>query len=163
MNKEEMMDKISELENEIKNLKKELTKQEEPKRRWKPELHGKNYCIDSTGKVCVVYWEDWVVDKRRYALGNVFKTEEEAEFATEQLKVLAELKDYADDDKEWDGGNLHWCIEYNANEKRMKVDYYWDTKIIPFNIYFSSEEQVEKAIDAIGEERLKKYFFCVEE
>lgn len=165
MNKEEMMNKIAKMECEIEYLKKELNKQEEPKKsRWKPEKNYEEYyCISTTGDVvkCLVFKND-NIDNQNYEFHNMFKTKEEAEFTVEQRKVLAELKEYADD-KEWDGDNWHWCIEYNANEKRMKVDYYWETKIIPFNIYFSSEEQAQKAIDAIGEERLKKYYFCVEE
>lgn len=163
MNKEEMMNKIIEMETELEKLKEELNKQEKPSRRWKPELHEKNYCIDSTGTVCVVYWEDWEVDKRRYALGNVFKTQEEAEFAVEQLKVLAELKEYADDNKEWNNRNNHWSIQYTAQNGHIEVDFYSNTLSVPFNLYFSSPEQAQKAIDAIGEERLKKYYFCVEE
>lgn len=44
----------------------------------------------------------------------------------------------------------------------IEVGCYHDT-IISFNIYFSSPEQTQKAINVIGEERLKKYYFCVEE
>ncbi len=160
---------LKEHEKKLNAIKEEYDKkiaklQEEPKTgRWKPEFHDKYYYIDSVGVVCIAYWENYESDKTRYALGNVFKTQKEATFAIEQLKVLAELKEYADDDMEWNNYNLHWDIEYNANEKRIKVDYYYATKNIPFNIYFSTEEQAQKAIDAIGEDRLKKYYFCVEE
>ena len=34
---------------------------------------------------------------------------------------------------------------------------------IPFNIYFTSEEIAEKAIETIGEDRIKKYYFGVNE
>ena len=131
--------------------------------RWKPGFHNKYYYIDSAGVVCTTYWENYESDKTRYALGNMFKTEEEAKFAIEQFKVLAELKEYADDDKEWDRGNIHWCIEYDAHDRRMYVNVYNFIIKAPFKFYFSSDAQAKKAIDAIGEERLKKYYFCVEE
>lgn len=162
MNKEEIIDKISEMENELVKLKEELNRQEKPSRRWKPEFHDKYYYIDSTGVVCVAYWEDYEVDKIRYALGNCFKTYKEAVFAMEQLKVIAELKEYADDDKRWNCSNAHWCINYEADNGHIEVGCYHDT-IISFNIYFSAPEQTKKAINVIGEERLKKYYFCVEE
>jgi hypothetical protein len=164
MNKKEMMEKISEMENEIKNLKEEINKQEEPKRRWKPEFHDKYYYIDSSGVVCVGYWENYDSDKIKYALGNVFKTEEEAKFFVEQLKVLAELKEYADDDKEWNNDNEHWCISYDTDRRSIDNDGCFHYVIhTPFNIYFSSKEKVKKAINAIGEERLKKYYFFEED
>lgn len=164
MNKKEMLDRILEMENEIKNLKEELNKQEEPKkRRWKPELGERYHYINSGGLIIICAWANDNDDNRRYAIGNIYRTEEEARFAVEQLKVLTELKEYADDNKEWNGDDGHWFIEYNANEKCIRADYFLTTKNIPFNIYFSSEEQAEKAINAIGKERLKKYYFCVEE
>lgn len=82
----------------------------------------------------------------------------------EQLKVLAELKEYADDDKEWNNDNEHWCISYNTDRRSIDNDNCFHYSIhTPFNLYFSSKEQAQKAIDAIGEERLKKYYFCVED
>ena len=164
MNKEEMMDKIAKMENEIFNLKKELNKQqEEPKRRWKPEIKEAYYCITGDGDILLAYWIDCSCDRCRYKLGNVFKTYKEAKFVLEKLKVLAELQEYADNDKKWNMDNTHWIIVYETNYERIEVHSYCYSKITPFNLYFSSQEQAEKAIDAIGEERLKKYYFCVME
>ena len=163
MNKEEMMEKISEMENELVKLKKELNKHEEPKKgRWKPKygeryyyLNGKNILKDSRTNHN---------DEERYEIGNCFQTEEEAIDAVEQLKVLAELKEYADDDKEWNNNNEHWCISYNTDRRSIDNDGCFHYAIhTPFNLYFSSKEQAQKAIDAIGEEQLKKYYFCVED
>lgn len=163
MNKQEIKDKISEMENELVKLKEEINKQEEPKRRWKPAFREKYYCINSSGLKIGCAWVKEIDDYRRYAIGNIYRTEEEAKFAVEQLKVIAELKEYADDDKKWNCSNAHWCINYEADNGHIEVGCYHDTKTISFNIYFSSPEQTQKAINAIGEERLKKYYFCVEE
>ena len=56
MNRQEMMDKISDMENEIKNLKDEiikdeLNKQEKPERRWKPKMGRIHWFIDSDGSI----------------------------------------------------------------------------------------------------------------
>lgn len=163
MNRQEIIDKIVKMECEIKNLKDEINKQEEPERRWKPEFHDKYYYIDSAGVVNVGYWDDSKIDKIRYALGNIFKTEEEAKFAVEQLKVLAQIKQYVDDDKKWSSGNEHWLIEYDVDKDHIEANYCYYILSISSNLYFSSKEQAQKAINAIGEERLKKYYFCVEE
>ncbi len=162
MDKEEMMNKISEMENELVKLKEELNSQEKPSRRWKPKFGEKYWFIDKDGDIYCMPWNDSIVDNNRYELGNCFKTEEEAKFAVEQLKVLAELREYANDDKEWNNSNKYWFIEYSTNRGHIEVDYHCDIKHILFDIYFSSEEQARKAVAAIGEERLKKYYFCVE-
>lgn len=164
MNKQEIKDKIAKMECEIKNLKDEINKQEEPERRWKPKLGDIYYLIDGDGEVLCSHWDNIAIDRDRYALGNCFKTREEAEFVVEQLKVLVELKEYADDDKKWNCSNAHWCIAYDADEGCIDNDgCYHNIISAPFNIYFSSKEQAQKAIDAIGKERLKKYYFCVED
>lgn len=164
MNKKEIIDKIAKMECEIKNLKEEINKQEEPKRRWKPEFREEYYFINSGGLKIRCVWTNDIDDNRKYAIGNIYRTEEEAKFAVEQLKVLAELKEYTDDDKKWNCSNAHWCIAYDADEGCIDNDgCYLYTISAPFNIYFSSKEQAQKAIDAIGEERLKKYYFCVGE
>lgn len=161
MNKEEMMSQIAKMECEIKHFKKELNKQEKPKRRWKPVFGERYWFID--GNTFYTDWDEAVIDNYRYAIGNVFKTQEEADFAREQLKVLAELKEYADGEQEWNGNNEHKCIIYDTSQKCFDIVNYISNINTPFNLYFSSEKQAQKAIDAIGEEKLKKYYFCVEE
>ena len=44
-----------------------------------------------------------------YTIGNYFKTREEAEFAVEKLKVIAEMKRFAEEHNEW--------IDWNNTEK----------------------------------------------
>lgn len=146
MNKDEMMIKIIEMENEIFNLKKEINKQKEPKRRWKPEYKEPYYCITSEGEILLAYWIDHASDRCRYKLRNVFKTYEKAKFALEKLKVLAELQEYTDNDKEWNMNinNTHWNIGYETNNGRIETHSYCYTKITPFDLYFSSQEQAQK-------------------
>ena len=160
--KEIIMNKITEMENEIKNLKQEIGKQEELERRWKPELDGRYWFIDDDGNTFFSRWDNDAIDNSRYKFGNVFKTEEEADFTAEQFKVIAELKNYAGYDKEWNGKNGHWYIGYETNEGCLSVNFCQYIKKIPFNIYFSSKESAENAINAIGKDRLKKYYFCME-
>lgn len=143
---------------------KEFGKQEEekPSRRFKPENEEIGYYINYDGDVIEDYWDnDCDTDKNMYAIGNCFKTKEEAEFAVEQLKVLAELKGYVDDEKKWNDKNKHWFLDVDIDGK-MLASISYSFIIVPFNLYFSSKEQARKAIDAIGEDRLKKYYFCVE-
>lgn len=106
--KEELEAKLNKLERQIKDFKEKLKS-----KRWKPSKGEKYYFgrsagVDSYGLVggCAVVGDE--TDNFRNSIGNCFKTQEEAEFAIEQLKVLKELKDFADDnDKEWNCINRH--------------------------------------------------------
>lgn len=51
MDNKEIMDKIAEMENELAELKKEINKQEEPERRWKPKMGRIHWFIDSDGSI----------------------------------------------------------------------------------------------------------------
>ena len=171
MNLEELKTKKETLEMQVEKIKQELADKEKqiqieelkPKR-WKPDIeYGRYYFIDTLTDncICQYYWGDDDADQYLCSIGNCFETREEAEFALIQLKVLAELKEYADDYMEWDGNNKHYLIHYNTKIDDIDICWFFNNKYVPFNIYFSSEEQARKAVEAIGKDRLKKYYFCV--
>ena len=169
MTLQELKMKKETLEMQLKKLNQELADTEKQiedekykrKRRWKPEVEETYYYINGLGDVCAIEWSDDDFDQDLYSLGNCLKTREEAEFTLEQLKVLAELKEYAEnvEVEEWDGNTKHYYLYYHIIEDN--IGWGWSWYSISSNIYFSSEEQVRKAIEAIGKDRLKKYYFCV--
>ena len=141
-----------------------IEKANKPKNKaWKPEEGEKYYCSCSDGCIEGETWNNSIVDKNRYAMGNCFKTKEEAEFATEKLKVTTELKRFALEHNEgeidWSDGKPKWLIYSNRNH----VGFKYVNLLKENNIYFTSEKITQAAIKEIGEERLKKYYFEVKE
>lgn len=55
-----------------------------------------------------------------------------------------------------------WCIFYDFDKNELTCIYNRYCKHSPFEVYFASKEDCQKAIDTIGEENLKKYYFDVE-
>jgi len=102
------------------------------------------------------------IDSERQDIGNVFKTQEEAKFAYEKLKVFNKLKSLSDDDQEWNGDNKHYHIIYNMFYNSFDV---WARCCIkvPHEYWFKSEESAKAAIKTIGEDKLKKYVFDIKE
>lgn len=98
-----------------------------------------------------------------YNFGNCFRTKEEAEFKLEQLKVLHELEQLADDDQPWDDENKHFIIEYDNSLSELYVVYWRKAQTLPRTYYFKSIQSAEAAINKIGADRLKKYYFCIQE
>lgn len=149
-----------------------IEKANKPKNKvWKPEENETYYYSYSDGSVnhdifhhCNVTGD--YVHENRYAMGNCFKTREEAEFTLEKQKVIMELKRFAleHNDKEIDWNNIEQrkCfLSYQHDKNIIFIDFYYSVQI--YNIYFTSEEIAQAAIKEIGEERLKKYYFEVEE
>lgn len=134
---------------------------------WKPKENETYYYLYSYGNIDEDTWDSANGDKKRYALGNCFKTKEEAEFALERQKVITELKrftlEHNEGEIDWSNGSQYkYYLYFNHYENRICISactYYTYTQCI----YFTSSEIARAAIQEIGEERIKKYYFEVKE
>ena len=144
---------------------------EEPKSKdWKPKKGDKYYYISNAGFIFhCAYNEDneEFIDKANISMGNCFKTEEEAKHMVEKLKVIHELQKFAYENNEkeidWnDAKQYKYYLVYATEDGELYVDYAAYSKREPFNIYFTSSEIAKKAIEAVGENRIKKYYFDID-
>lgn len=135
---------------------------------WEPKEREPYYYVGSYGEVFGDCNKNHRIDEGRIYLGNCFKTKEEAEHIVEKLKVIKELRDFAleNNEEEIDWNNLSqkkYVIIYDPENQNVDVYCYWRTQYIPFNIHFTSEKIAQKAIETIGVDRIKKYYFDVKE
>lgn len=95
---------------------------------------------------------------------NCFLTREEAEFELERRKCEAIMLKYGTRDMMslGDAWRYKYLIWYSNYENKINVANYGTTNHQGV-IFFATEELAKKAIDEIGEERLKKYIFNVKE
>lgn len=160
------MDNLS--TDERNTLLKLIEKSIKPKNKvWKPEIGEDYYCINSDSNKMISYyhWQNDVYDKHYYETGNCFKTKEEAEFALEKQKVITELKRFALENNEceldwYDYDQEKYYIKYACQHDYFSIHHNCGIKC-PVTIYFSSEDIAKQAIKTIGEDRLKKYYFEV--
>lgn len=137
--------------------------EEKPTRIWKPEFGEKYYYITTSGDVAYNTFNT-SLDEYRLSFRNVFKTAEEARKMVEKLKIINKLRELSNINFNNDCKKEHYVISYNNESKKIVCDvYHLFVREIPFNIYFATEEDCQKAIDTIGEENLKKYYFDVED
>ncbi len=125
---------------------------------WKPEMNEAYYSIDMKGGITHLRCEKDPFDKDVTSIGNYFRIRKEAEFMVERLKVLQELKELANGYK-FEYMKNNYFISYSYNDKKIRINYY--NEVRRNDIYFATKEDAEKAIKEIGEDRLKKYYFCV--
>lgn len=142
----------------------ELYKEKKTNKKWKPQYGEKYYTINTRG---TIDFDNFVAENNtdtvRLLLGNVFETEEEAKHMLEKIKIINKLRELSN-------------IRFNGNYEQPKFVIYYDTKDqqikntqhnlireLPFDVYFAAEEDCQKAIETIGEEDLKKYYFDVED
>lgn len=159
---EELLKELEELKQKIAEIEKKIKEKKAETGRWKPEEGDKYWFMDDTGRVYNNGWDNDCYDEERYPIGNCYKTKEEAEFVAEKLKVIAELKEYEEPkNRAWDGANLHYYFYYDYVMKEIGITCNYRFK--SEHIYFESEEKARQAIDAVGENRIKKYYLGVEE
>lgn len=143
-----------------------VEKANKPKNKvWKPEVKEEFYTLFGDGSINELTWLNNAGEIKRYELGNCFKTKEEAKFAVEKLKVITELKRFALEHNEgeidWNTRKKNFYIYYSYYINRIDIDF--ATHMRESIVYFTSREIAEQAIQEIGEERLKKYYFEVNE
>lgn len=131
----------------------------------KPKYGDEYYYIGTDGYIYIEQWKDRSFDEIRWELGNVFLTEEKAEFAREKQKVKMELQRYADEHndpekEEWDGENEHYRIGYDIDADDFITTSGWN--IIRDDVYFTSKEIAEDAANKVGAKRIMKYLFDVD-
>jgi hypothetical protein len=155
-NKMNNLDKIKKLEAELEELKKEI----QGNKNWKPKYEEIYWYVDDCGDAYTSTWEDRNTDKGRWEIENVFKTEPKAKEASEKQKIRIELERFAKENNE----EIDWT---DYSQEKYYIFYDYDNKkfdVISMargwqhinQIFFTDGEVALKAIETIGEERLKK-------
>ena len=158
----ELMEKYGDYE--VKEGFMDLLEKPKPKRVYDLKSGDRYFFLTASGIIQGSFWHDDISDHNRLSIGNISLTEEAAEFARERLKVIAELKKYAKEfsDEEWSNTTiLKYVIYLISQDYRMYITSHYSVRY-PF-LYFESKEKAQEAIDAVGEERIKKYYFGVKE
>lgn len=126
-----------------------------------PQFGDEYFIICSNGDVDSSTYEEDSYDTNRMSIGNFFRTREEAEFAVERLKVLDEMRKFAEpSDTKWNGNTRHYYICYDIEDKRLRVDNH--TLMWGGEICFESDKRANDCIEAVGEDRIKKFYIGVE-
>ena len=127
------------------------------------QLDDAYFVVNFYGEADGLLWDGDDYDKKALENNAIFKTQEEAEFEAERLKVLRELEKMGRAFRPY-GENYSIELEYPLlHKERLSISIFGATQHCFGNYYFDSEEEAKKAIDKIGEERIKKYLFGVED
>lgn len=160
------MIKLSEIESKYgeylvdEDKLKELLVKPKPKTVWDLENGDRYLFLNSIGEICCDIWVGSPFDLARRECCNAFLTEEEIQFEIERKKCEAVMLKYGR--RKLKSGSSNFRICYHNFSKTIEIDNYMYS-YIEGSIYFDYKTKAQKAIDEIGEERLKKYVFRVEE
>lgn len=141
----------------------EEQKEEEKEEIPFPKKGDKFYFLLSDGEIDYEYYNPTSrIHADRISTGNCFKTEEEAKFEVERRKVIHEMKKFAEpEDYVWDGENSHHYIYYNFCCDAIRTGHTYSYK--KNVIFFKSTDDIRDCIEAVGEDRIIKYYLGVKE
>lgn len=156
----DIVEKYAEYEIDEDKLKELLIK---PKQKtiWELEAGDRYIFINSDGIVVPSVWSNDIYHENKRAVGNCFLTREEGEFELERRKVETELLRCGgtrDMMSIGDANEDKYFIMYLQDSERIYINYNYGNHYLG-NIYFKSEEDAQRAIYEIGEDRIKKYLF----
>ena len=142
----------------------EKSNKSKTKKRWRAEKDERYYFINSYSDIIQDVEKYTRVDNQRYKIDNYFKTREKAEFEKEKRLVYQELKNYALEHNE---GEIDWN---NAKQYKYYIYCYKggiyignkNTTMYLGQIYFTSSEIANNAINTVGGDRIKKYLFGID-
>lgn len=165
MNKEEILQEINKMKENIANLEKQVElyeKQEKENKVWIPKIKEKYWTINNDGFISQFTWvDDDDVDNFRRSIGWVFKTEEEAERKLFELQLHRKLELFAlkNNEKEidWNNTDNKYYIYYDYIDKYLQISIRNYIKPFDSNVYFSSKEVANKAIETFKDD-LIRYF-----
>lgn len=101
------------------------------------------------------------MDRRAIELGNCFKTKEKALHMVEKIKIINKLRELSNTRSIYNQDKF--IIYYNFQENKVSCGEINHMKVTSFEVYFKTREDCQKAIETIGEENLKKYYFDIED
>lgn len=162
----DLLDKISELEQQLTALRaevKEKEKKDKQDKRWRANRYENYWYVSDCGIVITeedIRTANSAIDNYRYDTHNYFQTEEEARKYASVLETERQLKRFADEhnDKiDWnDNNSVKYYLGYHYDMHSTGVDACWIIRE-PRVIYFSSKKIAKQAIDTIGTEEIKEY------
>ncbi len=147
------------LEVKITGLKEEIESEKQEEKNTFPKHGDDFYCIDENASIFLANYVEGAIDVvRKESIGNCFRTQKEAEFEVERLKVLKELKEFS---TKFERNGENYYLVFWANDDLVGV--MLDAEMRLDVLYFASAEKAQEAIEAVGEDRIIKYYFGIEE
>lgn len=123
------------------------------------------YFVSANGLAKYDSWDNYDFEKRAFAQGNIFKTQQEAELESKRRNLLTRFRAFRDEcnngwKPDWSNNGEKWEIDYKEEEGLIAL---WTSLVNSFSTfgYFKNREVAERAIELFGDE-IKELFVEVE-
>ena len=155
--------KLEETTEKLKSMKAEIDRLENGWKMKCPYKEGDEYYfVSANGLVKYDSWDNYDFEKRAFAQGNIFKTQQEAELESKRRNLLTRFRAFRDEcnngwKPDWKAQDPKYYLYYSGVTEKISLEsiyYYTDLSILG---YFKNEEDAQRAIDLFGDE-IKELF-----
>ncbi len=131
-----------------------------PEGRYKPKYGEEYWCIGGDGNIFSVKWMGSHSSEFRYALGNVYRTVEEAQAALDKqlatVRILDRIAELNAADNNWvadwdDKGQSKYRVTFNAEKHKVCLGSNGCIKSLP-DAYYGSEKTIEAVIKEMADD-----------
>lgn len=147
---------------EEQEIAKRLSEKKKPY--WVPKNGEPFWYINNVGDAeCSCF--DYSISEHRFylAIGNYFKTEEEAKEAMTRMQMQTKWKrlslEAGEADNPWDGKHKHVFTFWDYLNETLDIDF--NEVCFSEKTYFPTADSIKAAIAELGEENVKKYILGV--
>lgn len=144
---------------------------EEEEETWEMKCPYKDgdgyYFVSANGLVKYDSWDNYDFEKRAFAQGNIFKTQQEAELEAKRRNLLTRFRAFRDEcNGDW---KADWSNSFESKhfleiiDSKVVIDSVNYANRIPTFGYFKNEEDAERAIELFGDEIKELFMDCEEE
>lgn len=153
----------ADLEAKLKEMKAEIDRLENGWEMKCPYEEGDEYYfVSANGLAKYDSWDNYDFEKRAFAQGNIFKTQQEAELEAKRRNLLTRFRAFRDEcngdwEKDWKNHrNRKYFISFEATGKLILFNSGTINQFCLFG-YFKNEQDAQRAIDLFGDE-IKELF-----
>ena len=121
------------------------------------------YFVSANGLAKYDSWDNYDFEKRAFAQGNIFKTQQEAELESKRRNLLTRFRAFRDECNEdwkvdWSNQDKKWGIT-NSEEGMYAM---WTIELNSFLYfgYFKNQADCERAIELFGDEIKELFVDC---
>ena len=161
-NLETLKQQTADMEAKLEEMKAEIDRLENGWEMKCPYKEGDEYYfVSANGLAKYDSWDNYDFEKRAFAQGNIFKTQQEAELEAKRRNLLTRFRAFRDEcnngwEPDWSNNGEKWEIDYKEEEGLIAL---WTSLVKSFSTfgYFKNEKDTQRAIDLFGDE-IKELF-----
>jgi len=159
----EMEAKLEESTAKLKEMKAEIERLENGWEMKCPYKEGDEYYfVSANGLARYDSWDNYDFEKRAFAQGNIFPTEEAAKLEAKSRNLLTRFRAFRDEcndgwKPDWRKNDAKYYFYISSTNGEIGINdiYFYET--FPLFGYFKNEQDAQRAIDLFGDE-IKELF-----